>query len=291
MQSTAGGRTNIRIFASALVVVACLWLSAPARAQSSPRDLVRTAVQNELSDNSRRSLLFTWKERKNRGHSTEVERIVETPKGVLSRVVLINEKPLTPEQQAQEQERIRKMLDPAQLARKTKERKEDDQRTSKMLATIPDAFDFQELDTSEAANGHKITRIRFTPRPAFNPPTRESMVFTGMNGEMVLDTTANRLAKIDGTLFKEVTFGWGILGRLYKGGRFLVEQSEISPNHWDTTRMILHFDGKAVFFKNIHIDEDETSWDYKPVPPMSPEQALDFLNRASQSPQNAQLRR
>ncbi len=104
----------------------------------------------------------------------------------------------------------------------------------------------------------------------------------------MVDETAHRLAKIDGTLFKDVNFGWGILGRLYKGGRFIVEKSEITPSHWDTTRMILHFDGKALIFKSIHIDENETSWDYQPVPPMSVEQALDFLTR-NQPAQDARL--
>jgi hypothetical protein len=253
--------------------------------------MVRVAIQNELKDNSKRSLLFTWKERKYRGRNTEVEHLVETPNGVLSRVVLIDEKPLSPEQRAQEDQRIRKMLDPAQLRRKQKERQEDDQRTSRMLAALPDAFDFQFLDSTQAPNGHKLTRIHFLARPGFDPPTREALVFTGMQGEMLLDETAGRLAKIDGRLFKDVNFGWGILGRLYKGGQFLVEQSEVSPSHWDTTRMILHFDGKALFFKSIHIDDNETSWDYQPVPPMSVEQALDFLSRDSQSQQNARLGR
>jgi hypothetical protein len=277
------------------LVISCLLLGLPsftsAQAQSTPREMVRAAIQNELQDNSKRSLLFTWKERKYRGHDTEVQRIVETPKGVLSRVMLIDEKPLTPEQRTQEEERIQKMLDPAQLQRKQKERQEGDQRTNKMLATIPDAFDFQQLDTTQSANGHKLTRIRFVARPGFNPPTRESMVFTGMQGEMLLDESAGRLAKIDGTLFKDVTFGWGVLGKLYKGGRFIVEQSEITPGHWDSTRTVLRFEGKALFFKTIHIDDNETSWDYKPVPPMSVEQALDFLKTDGQSQQNAQLRR
>ncbi len=276
------------------LAISCLLLGtsfATAQVQSTPGQMVRTAIQNELQDNSKRSLLFTWKERKYRGRDTEVQRIVETPKGVLSRVVLIDEKPLSPEQRMQEEQRIQKMLEPTQLERKQKERQEEDLRTSKMLAAIPDAFDFQQLDSTQSANGHKLTRIRFVARPGFNPPTRESMVFTGMQGEMLLDETAGRLAKIDGTLFKDVTIGWGVLGKLYKGGRFIVEQSEITPGHWDTTKMALRFEGKALFFKTIHIDDNETSWDYKPVPPMSVEQALDFLKTDAQSQQNAQLRR
>jgi hypothetical protein len=256
--------------------------------QVPPADLVRSAIQNEMNDNPH-SHLFTWRERKFRGNVPQVEQDVDTPNGTLSRVLLIGDKPLGPAQRSEEDERVRKMLDPAQMRRKLKDQQEDDQRTRKMLTAIPDAFDFKYLDSTQAPNGHKLTRIEFTARPGFAPPSRESMVFTGMHGEVLIDETAHRLAKIDGTLFKEVTFGWGFLGKLYKGGRFLVEQSEVSPSHWDTTKMILHFDGKALFFKSIHIDENETSWDYRPVPPMSVEQALDFLRRSDPPPQNALL--
>lgn len=272
----------------ACILLGALVLPATAAAQQTqPGELVRAAIQNQLNDSSRPHL-FTWKERKYRGQYTQVEHLVETPNGTVSRVMLIDDKPLSAAQQREEQERIRKMLDPAQMRRKRKEQQEDDQRTNKMLAAIPDAFDFQYLDSSTAPNGHNLVRIKFSPRPGFDPPSREIMVFTGMRGEVVVDETAQRLAKIDGTLFKDVNFGWGILGRLYKGGRFVVEQSEVTPTHWDTTKMILHFDGKALFFKSIHIDDNETSWDFQPVPPMSVEQAVEFLNQSGQ-PQNAQL--
>jgi hypothetical protein len=243
-----------------------------------PADLVRAAIQNGLKDDAH-SHFFTWKERNYRGRIPQIEHIVDTPNGTVSRVVLIDDKPLSASQQREEDERIRKMLDPAQMRRKRKEQQEDDERTRKMLGAIPDAFDFTYLDSAQAPNGHKLTHIRFTARPGFDPSSREAMVFTGMRGEMLVDETASRLVRIDGTLFKEVTFGWGILGKLYKGGRFVVEQAEIAPSHWDTTRMVLQFDGKALWFKSIHVDDNETSWDFQPVPPMSVQQAMDFLNR------------
>lgn len=271
------------------LAIACIIAALPvARAQQiPPGELVRVAIQNEINDGATRSKLFTWKERQFREHIPQLENIVDTPSGAVSRVLLIDNKPLSPKQRSEEDARIRRMLDPAQMRRKLKEQREDDERTRKMLTAIPDAFNFSYLDTITAPNGHKLTHIRFTARPGFDPPTRESAVFTGMQGEMLVDETARRLAKIDGTLFRDVTFGWGVLGKLYKGGRFVVEQSEVAPSHWDTTRMILHFDGKALLVKSIHIDENETSWDYKPVPPMSVEQAMQFLTH--EPAQNAML--
>ena len=262
-------------------------LAAAYAQQSSPAELVRAAVQNQINADAHPPL-FAWTQRDLHGHSTQVEHLVNTPQGIINRVVLIDDKPLNPAQRSAEEERVRKMLNPAQMRRQHKEQQEDDERTRKMLSVIPNAFDFVYLGSLTGPTGHKLARIKFTPRADFNPPSRESMVFTGMQGEIIVDESCGRLAKIDGMLFKEVNFGWGILGRLYKGGRFLIEQSEVAPEHWEITKTILHFDGKIMMLKSLHIDDNETSWDFHTVPPMSVEQALDFLAR-KQPEQDARL--
>lgn len=288
--------TNSRIFSRARLLrglaIAFAFFSLAslsAAQQTPPAELVRAAIQNQIADDQQPHL-FAWKERKDRsGQGTKVQNIVQTPDGPLTRVTLINNKPLTPAQQAEENERIRRMTDPEAMRKRRTAHQEDDERTRKMLGSIPEAFDFMFINSTQAPNGHKLTHIRFTAHPGWEPPTRESMVFLGMQGEMVVDETAQRMVKIDGTLFKDVNFGWGILGKLYKGGRFFIEQAEVTPTHWEATRTVLHFDGKALMFKSIHIDESESAWDFHPVPPMSVAQAMDFLARSSQSPQNAML--
>ena len=61
-------------------------------------------------------------------------------------------------------------------------------------------------------------KLKFKPNPAYKPPSHVEQVLTGMQGELLIDKETRRLARIDGTLFQEVTFGWGILGHLNKGG-------------------------------------------------------------------------
>ena len=87
-----------------------------------------------------------------------------------------------------------------------------------------------------------------------------------MQGEIIVDENCHRLAKIDGTLFKDVNFGWGILGRLYKGGRFLSSRAKSRLSTGRSPKSILHFDGKVLMLKSLHIDDNETSWDFHPVP-------------------------
>jgi hypothetical protein len=296
-----------RLASAILVLAMSAWLSLPATARtrqnpadepqapateqsasSDPAGLVRSVIATELKDDAQ-TQLFSWMERKKRPRDgTQVERDVQTPSGVISRVLMIDDKPLDAGQQKAEEARLRKATEPAQMRRKQKEDQEGDARAQQMVGAIPDAFDFVNLGSTTGANGHKLTRLKFSPRAGFNPPSRETVVFTAMEGELLVDETASRLVKVDGRLFRDVNFGWGIFGRLYKGGQFLVEKSEVTPTHWDTTRSRLHFDGKVLLFKSLHIDEDETSWDYQPVQPMTVEQALDFLSRPETHPEAAQ---
>ena len=76
------------------------------------------------------------------------------------------------------------------------------------------------------------------------------MCLSGMQGVVVIDPEASRIARIDGTLFKEVSFGWGILGHLDKGGHFLVEQRDVGDGSWDISRMSLNFTRQDSFFQD-----------------------------------------
>jgi hypothetical protein len=87
-----------------------------------------------------------------------------------------------------------------------------------------------------------------------------------MEGVVVIDSTAHRLAKIDGILFKEVSFGWGILGHLDKGGHFLVQQRNVGNGSWEIARMSLAFNGKILLFKNLTIKSDEMFSNFRSVP-------------------------
>ena len=243
---------------------------------ANPRDLVQRAIENQLK-NTTRQQYSTWKEKDVKPKGTSVRQLVETPNGVLGRTIEKDGHPLTPEEVLAEDARVNRLLDPEQMKAKAKEQKEDEDRTLKMLHAIPDAFIFTYAEKTKAPNGDELVHITFEPNPDFDPPSRECLVFEGMRGDMFVDATETQLAKIDGTLFKDVTIGWGILGRLDKGGRFVVEQQEVYKDHWDQTHMILDFVGKALIFKTVKIKEESTAWDFHPVEKMDVKSALSFL--------------
>jgi len=108
--------------------------------------------------------------------------------------------------------------------------------------------------------------LSFRPNPQYIPPSHTEQVLVGMQGHLLIDTRDLRIAEIDGTLFHDVAFGWGILGHLDKGGHFLVRQAEVGPGEWEITRMSLGFTGKIMLFKNLHIQSDEVFSSFHAVP-------------------------
>jgi len=108
-------------------------------------------------------------------------------------------------------------------------------------------------------------------------------VLPGMKGTVLIDAQRHRIAKIDSTLIKDVTFGWGLLARLERGGHLLVEQRDLGDGSWEIIRMKLDFKGKVMLFKSFSVVSDELLSDFHRVPAdMTFAEGVDLL-KAEQS--------
>jgi hypothetical protein len=211
--------------------------------------------------------------------------VLETPQGGLSNTIALNGKPLTPEERVKENQRLDNFANDSAARRKKEESsREDTEREQLMLTSLPDAFLYTYAGMQTAPKGDQLVHLTFKPNPSFIPPNHETRVYQGMQGDMLIDRKATRIAKIDGTLFKDVEFGWGILGRLYKGGKFYVEQRDVGNGRWETVRETLEFNGKILMIKPLTIYSTETATDFRPVPAdLSVSQALDLLHKSDQT--------
>ncbi len=251
--------------------------------KSNPRELVRRAIRNENSEPAKK-MYFMYKDVKHNSKTGQIDtrEMVQTPQVTLGRLVAVNGQPLSQEQKAKEDSRLNRLVsNPDELTKKNKEQKQDDERARKMVNAIPEAFNFEYVDTEKTAMGD-LAVFKFAPNPDWDPPDRELQVFTGMKGTLKIALPVERIALMDATLFRSVDFGWGIFGRLNQGGSFLIQQQEVYPGHWDLTHMKLHFTGKILLFKSLDIQEDEQTSDYKPVEGMNVGQALARLKEVDE---------
>ncbi len=220
--------------------------------QISPTDLVRQTVAREVAAANQPSRKQMFRSRKH------------TPKGSQTRLYV--------QQQQSEMDHLNWLAgNPEQLRKKQAREKEDADRTLRIVKSLPDAFRYKYAGAETGGpdlgkTGDQLVRLEFTPNPAYSPPSRVEQVLEGMQGYLLIDASAHRIARIDGTLFREVSFGWGIFGHLDKGGHFRVQQAEVGDGDWEITAMNLQITGKILLFKGISMISDEILSDFHRVP-------------------------
>jgi hypothetical protein len=234
--------------------------------------LVRAAAANEAATAKDDTTKHMFRSRKQTPQGSQTRLYAETQQAMVGMTVAYNDKPLTPEQKKDEENRLMEMANnPELLKHKHSQEEENADRTLRILKAMPEAFLF-DYDGEEEGSaglgrpGARLVRLKFRPNPGFQPPSRVEQVLVGMKGVVVIDPVDRRIAKIDGVLFKEVSFGWGILGHLDKGGHFLVQQCDAGHDSWEISRMSLEFTGKILLFKSLSLKSDEVFDNFRGVP-------------------------
>jgi hypothetical protein len=226
-----------------------------------PKDanqLVKDAIKHQIEADAADHTHWRYHIHREDEKGSQDRDVIDTKDGQIARTLLINGQPLTPEQRSADELRMKKLVDdPSERAKRDKRAKEDESKAAQMFKAIPDAFVFK---YEGAENGQ--VRLSFFPNPHYDAPTRELQVFRSMSGMIWIDRAALRMTRLDGSLFEDVTFGWGLLGRLNKGGAFSVSQSRIADDHWEIVSLDVRMSGHAVVFKTINVKQLQRITDF-----------------------------
>ena len=238
------------------------------------QNLVRAAVKVELAADRDDHSRWQYHDLNRKPEGDFVYQVVETDHGSVKKKLKANGQPLSPQELKDEDARIQSFVnDPAQQAKQRKDGELDDKRAQNMLRLLPDAF----LWTLKNETPDAYT-LAFIPDPNFTAPSMETRVFAAMAGEIVVNKQQNRIQTIKGKLIHDVTFGWGLFGRMNQGGTFNVERRELAPGIWQIAESHVHIDGHVLLFKTISEQEDEVKSDFRPTPPSTTlEQAATIL--------------
>jgi hypothetical protein len=250
--------------------------SAMAQPEIPPGQLVREVVFNELNDHARHGYWRYWVERRSPTGTLREEQ-VETVDGPIKRLTFKDNRPLSAEDQQQEQNRLQELVaSPAEQARHLKQYDEDEERIGRILALLPDAFVY-EYDGEE--NG--TYRLRFRSNSNYTARTIEARIFHAMSGRLWVDARCKRLVRLEGRVEENVDFGFGILGRLYQGGWFRLERVQVSATDWKTASLEVHMNIRALLVKTFARETSEVRGGFVPVPAgMSLAQGMALLNQS-----------
>jgi hypothetical protein len=270
------------VHSPAAVLVAIFLLGSYALPQSdfeklgmSANELARRVVSNELKFQNEDHARWMYRLEKEDSEKKQVEEILETNIGSLSRLLSIDGHSLDDKQQQKENLRLQRLVSHPAEQRKlqlaSNKKAEQGERLFKML---PDLFMFDYV----GRQGVLVT-LSFRPNPSFQPRSIEALVFHNMQGKMTVDIKQERLAAINGHLMDDVKFGAGLLGHLDKGGKFDVRQAEVAPGQWEMTALGVDIKGKALLFKAVGAHETETHSGFHRMPDnLTLAEAADILN-------------
>jgi hypothetical protein len=221
--------------------------------------IVQTAVKTELA--ASRNDHSLWRYRDEQRETGKVSTVVQTAQGSVKRLIEKNGAALSGADRQAEDARIQANIhDPEKMAKQRRDGASDDKNAAELLNMLPTAF----LWKIANENGDAVT-LTFTPNPNFNPPDMQSRVLSAMAGDLVVDKKQHRIKTISGKLVRDVTFGWGLLGRMKQGGTFRVERRELKPGLWQITETHVDIVGRALLFKNIGEQQDEVQTDFTQV--------------------------
>lgn len=100
----------------------------------------------------------------------------------------------------------------------------------------------------QTVNGHDCDVIQLDPDPNFHPRSIFESALQHANAKLWVDREQIQLVRAEAHITSDIYVGGGVLGKLYKGGTFVLEQSEVSPGIWLPTRYQYDFSGRRFLF-------------------------------------------
>jgi hypothetical protein len=126
----------------------------------------------------------------------------------------------------------------------------------------------------ETRGSQTLAKLLLEPDPDYKPTTRLAAVFEHVRAVLWVDESQAQMARLETDIASDITFGGGIVAKVYRGGHFVMEQSEVAPGVWLPTLYTYDVDGRKFLFGfGVHERTDVTR--YRRVGP--PAQSIEII--------------
>jgi hypothetical protein len=180
-------------------------------------------------------------------------RVVPTGTGTLRLLVKENGKPVDPEmykKQLRDWEQVLEIaINPKDLRQQAaygKWQKRMKERRDAVEAARQ-AFHTTWVDR-ETRNGRPVTVLALEPNPNYAAQTMLETVLTHTRLKIWVDEASANIVHAEAEIVRDVPFGGGLLGKLYRGARFSIDTAEIAHGFWAPTRVQYDYTGRKFLF-------------------------------------------
>jgi hypothetical protein len=241
--------------------------------QPDVREIVRRSVAaNEADWQAAPNYAFTERDVETKRGGNKVVKsyqVIMVNGSPYNRLVAVNDKPLSAEQNSQEenkmrQEAVRRRSESAssrakRVAKYQRERHQDHQ----MMTEMATAFNYR-LAGEATVDGHPVYILDATPNPSYTPHSRETRVLIGMRGRMWIDKSSYQWVKVEAEVTKPVEFGM-FIAKVSPGTRFELEQRPVDDGRvWMPVHFSMKVNASVLGMFSENSTDDETYTHYLP---------------------------
>lgn len=214
--------------------------------------------------------VLRYRMQKSDSHGTVVRDTIDTPDGTVARLLLREGKALTTKENAAERERLTSLLSStSELRKKRKQEISGRTLTSELVRVMPQAMLFslhpgqpQLLNQTEPQ-----LVIDFTPNSNFHSGSTAQQALTGLQGTMWISSADHHLIRMQGDIIRNTNFAWGLVARVYPGGRLELEQAPYAPGKYAYSRLTMDLTVREMMIKTVKVDSSLSASGFRLLPP------------------------
>lgn len=166
--------------------------------------------------------------------------------------------------------------DPREIAVVAKQQKRLKER-ARFVDTVLRAYQIRWLGR-EIRNGRTVERLQLEPDPHYPPRGDSTDWLSHARATISIDPQAAQVASIDATIIHDISIGGGVLGKVYRGGRFHMEQAPTGPGVWEPTFYQYDISGRKFLFSfAMHEVTSSTHYEFLETPDKALDEARDNL--------------
>jgi hypothetical protein len=245
-----------------------------------PRSLIVDAAANELIALHHKDSYLRYRMETTNERGTQVRDVIESKEGTVARLILKDGKPLTAEQDKAERQRLNDMIAaPAAYAKHVKSSEGEKKMADTLVPLMADAMinTYTPGQPQSGRNGGAPEIVLdYKPNPKWVPPSTEAQALTGLQGRVWIDAKTHYVVRMEGTVFRGVNFGWGMLAHIYPGGKLELNQKSVG-DRWIFTDFSMQLNVRALMVKTLNVRSSAKASGFQTLGPMSYQDAIHML--------------
>ena len=135
-----------------------------------------------------------------------------------------------------------------------------DHERAELVDAIASAFRYHFVHR-ENLNGRTVALFTFEPTPGFHTSVRFAGICAKIHGMVWVDENAAQIVRLDAQMFDDYSFVAGIVAKIYRGSRLILDLGEMEPGVWMLTHASVDLEGRRLMFAaSLHETIDDRDY-------------------------------